>query len=198
MSLREQLAEERQVLLSREAEKAVLETRIVRLTHIVLNSTRAMLASQPAASHAPHSPPQDTSTSDILTRATASTTHAAPSLGSVKEYSEPGMRNDHDKALASVRRERSTTSLVRCCMCHVPHPHGMGLSQTTSCAALVHQALFHSYALLSCVVVSFCTLNLEISSCRWYQSQACLRTSTCFRAPHDTKSRHSQRLNTVV
>ena len=113
MSLREQLAEERQVLLSREAEKAVLETRIVRLTHIVLNSTRAMLASQPASSHGPHSPPHETSTSDVLTRAIGSTTQAAPSLGSLKEYSEAGNLNDHGKALASVRRERSTTSLVR-------------------------------------------------------------------------------------
>lgn len=121
MSLREQLAEERQVLLSREAEKAILETRIVRLTHIVLNSTRAMLASQPSAPHAPHSPPRDTSASDILTRATASTAQATPSFGSLKEHSEAGMLNDRDKALASVRRERSTTSLVRCSMCHAPH-----------------------------------------------------------------------------
>lgn len=42
-NLREKLEEERQVVLSREAEKAALEARIDRLTRIVLNSTRALL-----------------------------------------------------------------------------------------------------------------------------------------------------------
>jgi hypothetical protein len=47
MILREQLAEERQAQLAHEAEKAVLEARIDRLTHIVLNSTKAVLAGPP-------------------------------------------------------------------------------------------------------------------------------------------------------
>ena len=111
MSLREQLAEERQVLMSREAEKAILETRIARLTQIVLNSTRAMLATQPAAPLGPHSPPHESSASDVLTRATASSVHTPPSLKSLRENSEANLQG-HDKALASLRWERSAGSMV--------------------------------------------------------------------------------------
>lgn len=109
MSLREQLAEERQVLLSREAEKAILETRIARLTQIVLNSTRAMLATQPAAPLGPHSPPHESSASDVLTR---SSVHTPPSLKSMRDNSEANLIQGHDKALASLRWERSAGSMV--------------------------------------------------------------------------------------
>lgn len=167
MSLREQLAEERQVLLSREAEKAILETRIVRLTQIVLNSTRAILASQPSPSHGPHSPPHETSTSDILTRATGSTTHAPPSLGSFKEFSEAGNLNEHDKALASVRRERSTSSMVCCqhiscitCRLGVRLCH-----RTTYCTVPMHKTSYqshsHIYDLLQLFVLLHCTPYLS-------------------------------------
>jgi hypothetical protein len=113
MSLREQLAEERQVLLNREAEKAVLEARIVRLTQIVLNSTRAMLASQPAAPSWPHSPPHETSASDVITRGSFTGDHNPPSLLGLRENSEASNVTGDDQVRASLRRERSTSSMAR-------------------------------------------------------------------------------------
>jgi hypothetical protein len=122
MSLREQLAEERQVLYSREKEKAmlvarienlelvekekaVLEARIDRLTHIVLNSTRAFLATPPLHSPSPPPAPGESSASGCLLTASVATNH--PLAAACRSF------KGSDADVASVKRERSATCLVR-------------------------------------------------------------------------------------
>lgn len=106
MSLREQLAEERQLLLGHESEKAVLESRIDRLTHIVLNSTRVILATSP-------SPPHTQSSVDAQERAIGTSSAATmPLTPDTTRESMWDSSPDHHKQLASVRREQSTGNLV--------------------------------------------------------------------------------------
>lgn len=106
MSLREQLAEERQLLLGHESEKAVLESRIDRLTHIVLNSTRVMLAKSPSPPHTQNS--GDGQERVIGTNSAA--TMPLPPDTAIHLLWDP--EPDHQKQLASVRREQSASNLV--------------------------------------------------------------------------------------
>lgn len=118
MSLREQLAEERQLLLGHESEKAVLESRIDRLTHIVLNSTRVILATSP-------SPPLTQSSVDGQDRVGAASSAATmPLTPDTAPDSMWDSSPDHQKQLASVRREQSTSNLV-CSGNFVWHQPGM-------------------------------------------------------------------------